>query len=101
MPPPKLSEIDAGAFVTNKFSSNDWEMHPLFQQGQPVKKIKGRNPLLSSEPEWYSKALNTAVEVKRKDFIASLQSVDWGADHKAVGAAYSCHAARYEELDGV
>ena len=79
LPPPKLSEIDAGSFAKTQFPAADWEMHPLFQGGQRVTKKGGRNPLLSSEPEWYSQSLNAAVEVKRKDFIATLQSVDWSA----------------------
>ena len=79
LPPPKLSEINVGTFAKKQFPSPDWEYHPLYLKGQPAKKIRGRNPLLSSEPEWYSKTLNTAVEVKRKDFIASLHSVDWNA----------------------
>ncbi|GAB61871.1 conserved hypothetical protein [Candidatus Jettenia caeni] len=79
LPPAKLSEHDAGMVVKNKFPSPDWEYHPLYLQGQPAKKTGGKNPLGSSEPEWYSKALNAAVEVKRKDFIARLDSVDWNA----------------------
>jgi hypothetical protein len=79
LPISPLSERDVGKVVTNRFPSSDWEYHPLFLKGQPADKIKGRNPLGSSEPEWYSKALNAAVEVKTKDFIARLESVDWNA----------------------
>lgn len=77
LPPAKLSERDAGMVVKNQFPSSDWVKHPLYLQGEKANKIGGRNPLGSSEPEWYSKALNAAVEVKRKDFIARLDSVDW------------------------
>jgi hypothetical protein len=78
LPPPKLSEVDGGKFVKNQFPSNDWEFQPLFEQGgQRAQKYRGKNPLLSSEPEWYSEKLKTAVEVKRKDFVESLRSVDW------------------------
>lgn len=79
LPMSKLSERDVGKVVTNQFPSPDWKYHPLYLQGQPAKKIGGKNPLGSSEPEWYSKALNAAVEVKTKDFIARLDSVDWNA----------------------
>lgn len=79
LPPSILSERDAGMVVKNQFPSPDWEYHPLYLQGQPAKKIRGKNPLGSSEPEWYSKTLNVSVEVKKKDFIARLDSVDWNA----------------------
>jgi hypothetical protein len=79
LPTPILSERDAGTVVNNHFPAPDWEYHPLHLQGRPAGKIRGRNPLGSSEPEYYSKSLNTAVEVKTKDFVARLESVDWNA----------------------
>ena len=79
LPPAQLSEQDAGVAVKGLFPSSDWEYHALYLQGLPTQKVKGRNPLGSSEPEWYSKSLNAAVEVKRKDFIIRLDSVDWNS----------------------
>jgi hypothetical protein len=79
LPTPAVGERDAGVAVKNHFPSRDWEDHPLYLQGRPTEKIGGRNPLGSSEPDWYSKAKNAALEVKNKDFIARLESVDWNA----------------------
>jgi hypothetical protein len=74
----RLSERDAGPLLQVLAPSKDWEYHVLYFQGVRTSPVKGRNPLGSSEPEWYSQALNTAVEVKTKDFIEKLESVNWG-----------------------
>lgn len=79
-PPARLSEeVAAPQMLQTHFPARDWEHQPVFLQGNRVDRIKGRNPLLSTEPDWYSRSLNTAVEIKNKDFIARLQSVDWKA----------------------
>ena len=78
-PPPKFSEASTGKLLETHFPASDWEHHALFLQGKRVPRAKGKNPLLSTEPDWYSESLNTAVEVKDKDFVGRLQSVDWKA----------------------
>ena len=79
-PPSKFSEkVSADKALKEHFHASDWEHQPVFLQGERVPRVKGKNPLLSTEPDWYSKSLNTAVEVKNKDFVEGLQSVDWRA----------------------
>jgi hypothetical protein len=77
-PMPKFSEeVTTDKSLKTHFPASDWEHQPVFLKGKRVGRVKGRNPLLSTEPDWYSESLNTAVEVKNKDFVARLQSVNW------------------------